>query len=73
MCVSEPVPEPTVTVECVEKGVNLSCDPFKGANEDKKHTKKENSNNGNQNDGNCLFFVTKFLMIIFFVIEEFLL
>uniref|UniRef100_A0A673GRV7 Ig-like domain-containing protein n=1 Tax=Sinocyclocheilus rhinocerous TaxID=307959 RepID=A0A673GRV7_9TELE len=25
LCVLEPVPEPTVMVECVEKGVNLTC------------------------------------------------
>ncbi|XP_050957005.1 uncharacterized protein si:dkey-11f4.20 [Labeo rohita] len=25
LCVQEPVPEPTVLVECVEKGVNLTC------------------------------------------------
>ncbi|CAM4608050.1 unnamed protein product [Leuciscus chuanchicus] len=28
LCVQEPVPEPTVMVECVENGVNLSCSPL---------------------------------------------
>ncbi|XP_016318352.1 uncharacterized protein LOC107670298, partial [Sinocyclocheilus anshuiensis] len=28
LCVLEPVPEPTVMVECVEKGVNLTCSPM---------------------------------------------
>lgn len=25
VCISEPLPEPTVLVECIEKGVNLTC------------------------------------------------
>uniref|UniRef100_A0A8C1HVC5 Uncharacterized protein n=1 Tax=Cyprinus carpio carpio TaxID=630221 RepID=A0A8C1HVC5_CYPCA len=29
LCVLEPVPEPTVMVECVEKGVNLNCSAVK--------------------------------------------
>ncbi|XP_077096222.1 T-lymphocyte surface antigen Ly-9 [Siphateles boraxobius] len=28
LCVQEPVPEPTVMVECVDKGVSLSCSPL---------------------------------------------